>query len=149
MSSKKFCTFRLENYLFGLDVLQVQEIMRNLEFTKIPLAPPVIEGLINLRGQILTAIDMRVRLDLPPRDTARSPIHVVVCCDDGAVSLLVDVIGDMMDLPDADCEPPPDTIPGRARDLICGVYKLEKQLLLVLDVKKTVNCDVQQLMGPA
>jgi purine-binding chemotaxis protein CheW len=144
MSKITFCTFRLENYLFGIDILQVQEIIRRMDFTSIPLAPKVIEGLVNLRGQIITAIDMRIRLGLPPRDGSRSPTHVVVRMEDGAVSLLVDVIGDMLELPDAECEPPPDTIPEHARELICGVYKLEKQLLLILDVTKTVNLDLLQ-----
>lgn len=145
MSSKQFCTFRLDGYFFGIDILQVQEIIRRLEFTRIPLAPPVVEGLVNLRGQIVTAIDMRLRLGLPPRTPEQKPTHVVVRTDDGAASLLVDEIGDMMELTDEAFEMPPDTVQGRARELISGVYKLEKDLLLVLDTIKTVNLDLKVL----
>lgn len=145
MSSKQFCTFRLDGYFFGIDILQVQEIIRRLEFTRIPLAPSVIEGLVNLRGQIVTAIDMRLRLGLPPRTADQKPTHVVVRTDDGAASLLVDEIGDMMELSDEAFEMPPDTVEGRARELISGVYKLEKELLLVLDTIKTVNLDLKAL----
>lgn len=143
MTSKQFCTFRLDGYFFGIDILQVQEIIRRLEFTRIPLAPPVIEGLVNLRGQIVTAIDMRQRLGLTERPAGRQPTHVVVRTDDGAASLMVDEIGDMMELTEDTFEPPPDTVQGRARELISGVYKLEKDLLLVLDTIKTVNLDLK------
>jgi purine-binding chemotaxis protein CheW len=105
----------------------------------------VIEGLVNLRGQIVTAIDMRLRLGLPPRSANQKPTHVVVQTDDGAASLLVDEIGDMMELSDEAFELPPDTVEGRARELISGVYKLDKYLLLVLDTTKTVNLDLKAL----
>ena len=143
MASKQFCTFRLDGAFFGIDILQVQEIIRRLSFTRIPLAPPLIEGLVNLRGQIVTAIDMRLRLGLPPRPADKEPTHVVVRTTDGVASLLVDEIGDMMELPDEAFEAPPDTIHGTARDLITGVYKLEHGLLLVLDINKTVDLDVK------
>jgi len=143
MASKQFCTFRLDGTFFGIDILQVQEIIRRLSFTRIPLAPPLIEGLVNLRGQIVTAIDMRLRLGLPPRQADKEPTHVVVRTDDGAASLLVDEIGDMMELSEDTFEVPPDTVHGAARDLITGVYKLEHGLLLVLDINKTVDLDVK------
>ncbi len=143
MANKQFCTFKLDGIFFGIDILQVQEIIRRLSFTRIPLAPPLIEGLMNLRGQIVTAIDMRLRLGLPPRPADKQPTHVVIRTDDGAASLLVDEIGDMMDLPDEAFELPPDTVEGRARELISGVYKLEKDLLLILDTTKTVNLDLK------
>ena len=143
MASKQFCTFKLGEHFFGIDILQVQEIIRRLTFTRIPLAPTLIEGLVNLRGQIVTAIDMRQRLGLPARDADKMPIHVVVHLDDGSASLLVDEIGDMMELGDESFESPPDTVQGQARELISGVYKLENRLLLVLDIGKTVNLDVK------
>lgn len=143
MASKQFCTFKLDGIFFGIDILQVQEIIRRLSFTRIPLAPPLIEGLVNLRGQIVTAIDMRLRIGLPPRPEAKQPTHVVVRTEDGAASLLVDEIGDMMELSDAAFEAPPDTVQGPARELISGVYKLEQGLLLVLDTAKTVDLDLK------
>lgn len=145
MASKQFCTFRLDGLFCGIDILQVQEIIRRLSFTRIPLAPPLIEGLVNLRGQIVTAIDMRLRLGLPPRSGDKPPTHVVVRTEDGAASLLVDEIGDMMELSDETFEPPPDTVQGNARELISGVYKLDRGLLLVLDTNKTVNLEIKAL----
>jgi purine-binding chemotaxis protein CheW len=143
MNGKQFCTFRLDGFFFGIDILQVQEIIRRLSFTRIPLAPMLIEGLVNLRGQIVTAIDMRRRIGLPPRPEGRQPIHVVVRTEDGAASLLVDEIGDMMELSDEAFEAPPDTVQGPARELISGVYKLEHGLLLILDTAKTVDLDLK------
>src|ERR1700760_168969 len=93
----QFCTFYVDGHYFGLDVLKVQEIIKYQELTRVPLAPPVVRGLINLRGQIVTAIDLRRRLDFPDRPPGQLPINVVVQTDDGAVSLLVDEIGDVLD----------------------------------------------------
>jgi purine-binding chemotaxis protein CheW len=106
--------------------------------TRVLLAPDVIEGLINLRGQIVTAIDMRRRLELPPRDSSRTPMNMIVRSDDGAVSLLVDEIGDVLDVEESAFERPPDNITPVTRELTQGVYKLKDRLLLVLDVNKTV-----------
>lgn len=146
MVSKQFCTFRLDGDFFGIDILQVQEIIRRLPFTRIPLAPTLIEGLVNLRGQIVTVIDMRLRLGLPPRQTDKAPTHMVVRTEGGATSLLVDEIGDMMELSEDTFEPPPDTVRGMARELITGVYKLDHGLLLVLDTNKTVNLDLKPVI---
>jgi purine-binding chemotaxis protein CheW len=107
--------------------------------TRVPLAPRMIEGLINLRGQIVTAIDLRRRLELPPRAEGRLPMNVVVRTDDGAVSLLVDEIGDVVEIQDDTYERPPETLNGVARELIQGVYKLKERLLLILDTEKTVG----------
>jgi purine-binding chemotaxis protein CheW len=133
------CTFYVDGHYFGLDVLRVQEIIRYQEMTRVPLAPPVVRGLINLRGQIVTAIDMRRRLELRERPAGQVPINVVVQTDDGAVSLLVDEIGDVLEVPDRAFERPPETLRGTARELIRGAYKLPDRLLLVLDTDRTVN----------
>lgn len=135
----QFCTFYLERHYFGVDVLKVQEVIRFQEMTRVPLAPPVVRGLINLRGQIVTAIDLRRRLDLSDRPADATPVNVVVRTDDGAVSLLVDEIGDVLDVPEKAFERPPDTLTGAARELIRGAYKLEDNLLLILDEEKAVN----------
>ncbi len=138
---RQFCTFFLENYFFGVDVQQVQEVLRYQEQTRVPLAPQVIRGLINLRGQIVTAMDLRRRLELSERADDALPINVVVRTADGAVSLLVDEIGEVVDVADDVFEPPPETVEGVARELIVGAYKLENRLLLILDTEKTVNLD--------
>jgi purine-binding chemotaxis protein CheW len=137
--SKQYSTFYLNGLFFGVEVLKVQEVIRYQEMTRVPLAPRMIEGLINLRGQIVTAIDLRRRLELPPRAEGRLPMNVVVRTDDGAVSLLVDEIGDVVEIQDDTYERPPETLNGVARELIQGVYKLKERLLLILDTEKTVG----------
>ena len=136
---RQFCTFTVDGHYFGLDVLQVQEIIRSQEMTRVPLAPPVVRGLINLRGQIVTALDLRRRLDLGDRPADQSPVNVVVHTDDGAVSLLVDEIGDVLEVSEKAFERPPETLQGPARELIRGAYKLQDRLLLILDTERTVN----------
>jgi purine-binding chemotaxis protein CheW len=138
-TSKQYCTFFVNGQFFGVEVLNVQEILRYQQMTCVPLAPPTVQGLINLRGQIVTAIDLRRRLDLPARPDHELPMNVVVRSEDGAISLLVDEIGDVVELSDEGFEHPPETLRGVARDLIKGVYKLKGRLLLVLDTERTVN----------
>lgn len=132
-ASHQYCTFTLEGQCFGLDVLKVQEIVRYQRPTIVPLAHPMVHGLINLRGQIVTAIDLRERLNLPRRPENQEPVNVVVETDDGAVSLLVDAIGDVLEVTDEQFERPPETLQGEARDLIQGAYKLPDRLLVILD----------------
>jgi purine-binding chemotaxis protein CheW len=135
----QYCTFYVDGQYFGLDVLQVQEVIRYQEMTRVPLAPSVVCGLINLRGQIVTAIDLRRRLELTDRPADQLPVNVVVQTDDGAFSLLVDEIGDVLKVREKLFERPPDTLKGTARELIRGAYKLEGQLLLILDTERTVS----------
>ena len=137
--SKQFCTFFVNGLFFGVEVLKVQEVIRYQEMTRVPLAPATIQGLINLRGQIVTAIDLRRRLELPPREADQLPMNVVVRSDDGAVSLLVDEIGDVVEIQDDIYEQPPETLKGVARELVQGVYKLKERLLLILDTERTVT----------
>jgi purine-binding chemotaxis protein CheW len=138
-TSGQFSTFFVADLFFGVDVLRVQELLRFQQMTRVPQAPEVIEGLINLRGQIVTAIDMRRRLRLPQRTGDRAPMNMVVRTDDGAVSLLVDEIGDVVDVDEATYERPPENLDPAARELIRGVYKLKDRLLLVLDTDRTVD----------
>jgi purine-binding chemotaxis protein CheW len=130
---RQYCTFLLAGYDFGIDVRRVQEVIRYQEITRIPLAHAVVRGLINLRGQIVTALDLRRRLELPDRPAGELPVNVVVQTDDGAVSLLVDQIGEVLTAPESSFEPPPETLRGKAREMIRGAYKLDGRLLLVLD----------------
>jgi purine-binding chemotaxis protein CheW len=135
----QYCTFYLDRFYFGLDVLKVQEIIRYQPMTRVPLAPSVVRGLINLRGQIVTAIDLRRRLELPDRSDDQMPVNVVVQTDDGAVSLLVDEIGDVLEVPETLFERPPENLTGIARELIRGAYKLPDCLLLILDIEQTIG----------
>jgi purine-binding chemotaxis protein CheW len=136
--ARQYCTFFVAGHYFGLDVLKVQEVIRYQEMTRVPLAPPVVRGLINLRGQIVTALDLRRRLGLADRPADQPPVNVVVQTDDGAVSLLVDEIGDVLEVSEQLFERPPETLKGKARELIRGAYKLPDHLLLILDPERTV-----------
>jgi purine-binding chemotaxis protein CheW len=142
VASGQFSTFYVGDLFFGVDVLNVQEVLRFQHMTPVPQAPGVIEGLINLRGQIVTAIDMRGRLRLPPRAGDKSPMNIVVRTTGGAVSLLVDEIGDVLDMDPATYERPPENLDPAARELIRGVYKLKGRLLLVLDAERTAEITV-------
>ena len=141
-TSGQFSTFFVADLFFGVDVLHVQEVLQSQQMTSVPQAPGVIEGLINLRGQIVTAIDMRRRLGLPRRADGQDPMNIVVRTVDGAVSLLVDEIGDVLDMDAATYERPPQNLDPAANDLIQGVYKLKDRLLLVLDEERTVDLAV-------
>ncbi len=138
MASRQFATFTLDGHDFGIEVANVQEVLRHSVRTPVPLAPAAIGGLINLRGQVVTAVDLRNRLDLPPFPAATEPMNVVVRVDGEAISLLVDSIGDVVDVADELFEPPPDTLGGTGRELILGAYKLDGRLLLALDVDRVV-----------
>ncbi len=137
MSSEQlYSTFSLGEHHFGVDVNKVQEIIRYQKMTPVPLADSVVRGLINLRGQIVTAMDLRRRMkmdDLPPE---KKSMNVVIRNDDGAVSLLVDEIGDVISVEDQSFEECPETLKGVARELITGAYKLDNRLLLILDTQK-------------
>ena len=130
---RQYCSFMLDRACFGLAVEQVQEVIRFQPITRVPLAPPAVRGLINLRGQIVTAIDLRRRLEMPPRDEGQQPMNIVVRTEEGMMSFLVDEIGDVVEVDDADFEKPPETLRGVGRDLIEGAYKLKDRLLLVLN----------------
>ncbi len=138
MSRDTYCTFTVCDYLFGVPVYEVQEIVRNLERTRVPLAPEAIDGLINLRGQIVPAIDVRHRLALPPRPEDIEPMNVIVKAGGEPVSLLVDEIGDVIEVDAAKFEEPPDTLLETGRDLIHGVMKLDSELMLLLNIDKCV-----------
>ncbi len=142
--TKQFCTFFLNGFFFGVEVLKVQEVIRYQKMTRVPSAPPTIEGLINLRGQIVTAIDLRRRLEFSPRPAGQLPMNVVIRTDDGAVSLLVDEMGDVLEVEDETFERPPETLKGTARELVRGVYKLKDRLLLILDTERTTTLSAAQ-----
>jgi len=137
-----YCTFYLDRYYFGIEVELVQEIIRFQEITPVALAPHVVKGLINLRGQIVTAVDLRSLLELPDRQADEVPMNIVVKTPLGAFSLLVDRIGDVLELSDDSFEAPPDNLQGMARELIQRAYKLDSSLLLTMAIEKVVSADV-------
>ena len=137
---RQVCTFALDDLLFGVDVTSVREVIRCQPMTRVPLAPREVRGLINLRGQIVTAVDMRLRLELPARPADREPMNVVVNAGDGAISLLVDEIGDVLQLVERDAEATPENLSPVIRELIEAVYKLNGRLLLLFDARRF--CDI-------
>jgi purine-binding chemotaxis protein CheW len=135
----RFCSFYLDDMVFGVHAIEVQEIIRYQQVTRVPLAKATVAGMINLRGQIVVVLDLRRRLGLPPLDTDTPPMNVVVRTDDGAFSLLVDRIGDVIDVDATQHERPPENVSAAARELIVGTYKLPDRLLMVLDTSRTVR----------
>ncbi|GAB2475026.1 chemotaxis protein CheW [Jatrophihabitans fulvus] len=127
------CTFWVGGVHFGVGVEQVQEVLRYQEMSAAPGAPAAVAGLINLRGQIVTAIDLRARLGLAPRDPDRLPMNVVVRSRGEIVSLLVDDIGDVIDTGGAGVEAVPSTVPPLVRATVRGVVPLPDAILLLLD----------------
>jgi purine-binding chemotaxis protein CheW len=137
--STAYCTFQLADLFLGVEVTRVQEVIRAQETTNVPLVTPVVNGLINLRGEIVTTVDLRRRLDLEPWPADHEPMNVVIRTDDGIVSLLVDAIDDVLEVGDEGFEAPPATLRSPARDLLTGVHKLDGRLLLVLDVDRMLD----------
>ena len=135
----QLATFWLDGDLYGVEVAHVQEVLRSQSLTRVPLAPAAVAGLINLRGQVVTAIELRERLGRGPRPEGQEAVVIVVRLRGEAVSLLVDSIADVVDVDVRDFEAPPDTLDGAGRELIRGAYKLDGQLLLALDIHKAVS----------
>src|SRR3954469_22742409 len=102
--------FNGDGHYFGVDVLKVQEVIRYQEMTRVPLAPPEIRGLINLRGQIVSAVEMRIRFGLGDRADGVLPMNIVMRTEEGAVSLLVDEIGDVVEVGEGAFERVPETL---------------------------------------
>ncbi len=140
MVEQQFCTFFLNKMFFGIDVQHVQEVIRPQAVTRVPLAPADICGLINLRGQILTVIDLQKRLEMEESAMRSSPgFNIVVCTDDELVSLLVDDVGDVLAFPHNNLQPPPATLKGKMRQMLAGAYPLAEGFLLVLDTEKILS----------
>lgn len=132
--TNQYATFWLGSGLYGIEVERVREVLRTQDITKVPLAPATVAGLINLRGQVVTTIDLRERLRLEAADADAQRMLVVVLVAGESTAFLVDRIGGVVDVSDEQFEPPPDTLQGLARELVVGAYKLDGQLLLGLDV---------------
>lgn len=140
-TEEQYCTFWVDDLFFGVAVAEVQEVLRRQPMTPVPCAAPAVTGLINLRGQIVTAVDLRVRLGLPPRDPEQLPMNVIVRTRGEVVSLLVDDIGDVIDVNTlgAGAEPVPSNMPIQLQEVISGVRPLAEEILLVLDADRAVD----------
>lgn len=138
---RQFATFYIDGFCFGVNVLDVQEVLFTQEITPVPLAHSVIEGLINLRGQIVTAVDMRRRLQFSPRKEGELPMNLVIQDKNSHVSLLVDRIGDVIEVDSTSRERPPDNLSEVAKKVIQAVYTLPDKLLLVLDTQQVLSAE--------
>ncbi len=136
-TTREVCTFEVAGHLLGIDALDVQEIMQPQRITCVPLAPAGVAGLLNVRGELVTAIDLRQRLELPARPS--DSMNIVLRTADGAVSLLVDSVGEVIRVSDDACEPPPPTLRGPARALTEAVVKLNERLLLRLNTLAVIG----------
>ena len=134
-----YCTFRVDQLHLAVEVTHVQEVIREQPMTRVPCAPPVVRGVMNLRGQIVTALDLRQRIGLPEPEVSGSMMNVVIRTSEGPVSLLVDEICDVLRVDPSRFEPVPETLQGVSRELICGTYKLDDRLLLLLNVESTLS----------
>lgn len=132
-------SMRLAGQLFGIPVMNVQDVMREQPIAPIPLASPVIAGSINVRGRIVTAIDMRRRIGLPDAEAGSPAMHVVVEHQGDLYALMVDAVGDVLSLSAEACERVPANIDPAWRALATGVHRLEKELLIHLDVARVID----------
>lgn len=139
---RQLVTFHVGKHLFGIDIAEVQEVLTAPEISDVPLAPPEVEGLLNLRGRIVAAIDLRRRLGMQPRSAGRVPMVVVLRPERGSVSLLADAVGDVVEVGLEEFEDPPETLRGRSRTLIRGAYKLPGRLLLMLELDRVLDIAV-------
>ena len=136
---RDFVSVTIADQVFGIPVLQVQDVLGSQRITRIPLAPPEVAGSLNLRGRIVTAIDIRVRLRLPPRPDSKQAMSVVVDHGGELYSLLVDSVGEVLSLDVSDAERNPATLDPTWREVSAGIYRLDGNLLVVLDVAKVLD----------
>lgn len=133
---EQYCTFYLNNSFYGIPVRSIQEIIQNERIKQVPLAGSLVAGLINLRGQIITVLDLRKILNHSSTD---SEITSILICftDHGLLGMLVDEVDDIIYLNPESWEPPPGTLNGNIRELIDSIYKFQNKLLLALNIQKT------------
>jgi purine-binding chemotaxis protein CheW len=144
-SERKICTFFIDKFFFGIDIYHIQEVIRYQEMTAVPLSHETISGLINMRGQIVTAINMRKRLGFPSPPEDHKPTNIIVRTEDGGVSLLVDGIGDVIDIANERFETPADNLHGAIKDTLKEVCQHGNQLLLILDINQVLNINQGEL----
>ncbi len=135
----EYVTVVLGGQLFGLPISRVQDVFMPQRVTRVPLAQPEIAGVLNLRGRIVTAIDMRCRLGLAPRDETRPPMAVGIECKGESYGLLIDSVGEVLKLDDNTREPNPVNLDTGLAQISAGVHRLDKQLLVILDVDRVLD----------
>jgi purine-binding chemotaxis protein CheW len=134
-----YVTFSAGGQIFGLPIARVQEVFRPARITRVPLAGAQIAGVLNLRGRIVTAIDMRNRLDLQARAEGLEPMAIGIEMRGESFGLLVDTLGEVLRLADADIEANPVNLDRKLASVSAGVHRLDGQLLVVLDVDRVLD----------
>jgi purine-binding chemotaxis protein CheW len=138
-SVTEYVTVMLDGQWFGLPIRRVQDAFMPQQLTRVPLSGPEIAGILNLRGRIVTAVDLRCRLGLPPRPDGAPPMAVGIEWHGESYGLLVDAVGEVVKLPDAGCEPNPVNLDAKFARVSNGVHRLDAQLLVVLDVERLLD----------
>ncbi len=137
--TEEFVTFTIAGQLFGIPVLQIQDVLSSYQITPIPLAPPEITGSLNLRGRVVTAIDVRLRLGLSARPKDAESMSIVAENEGELYSLMVDSVGEVLALSQSEYERNLPTLDAKFRAFADGIYRLDKQLLVVLDVNRLLD----------
>ncbi len=130
---QEYVTMRVGEQLFGISVLVIQDVLHHQSVTHVPLSPPIVDGLLNLRGRVVTAVNLRGRLGLPPRGDTKQPMNVVVEHKGELYSLMVDEVGDVLSMPVDSIEKVPANMDENWKNMASGVCKLEGGLLVILD----------------
>jgi purine-binding chemotaxis protein CheW len=136
---RDYVTMSIGGQLFGIPVLKVQDVLGSQTITRVPLAPVEVAGSLNLRGRIVTAIDVRLRLGMPKKEDGKPPMSVVVEHEGELYSLLVDAVGEVLSLNMKDYQRNPPTLNARLREFSDGIYRLNGSLLVVLSVGSLLN----------
>jgi purine-binding chemotaxis protein CheW len=139
--TEEFVTFTIAGQLFGIPVLQIQDVLKSYQITRIPLAPPEITGSLNLRGRVVTGIDVRTRLGLPAQADDTESMSIVAENGGELYSLMVDSVGEVLALPQSSYERNLPTLDTKFRAFSDGIYRLDDQLLVVLDVNRMLEYD--------
>jgi purine-binding chemotaxis protein CheW len=143
----QYCTFYVNQRHFGIPMMEVQEVIRQQTLTPVPLAPNLVRGLMNLRGNLVVSIDMRRRLAMPPAEDEDSSIQIITKGTTGLVGLMVDQVGEVESLDPSAAEPPPGTAPQHIRDLMKAVFALEGGLLTILDGERILELEGERHEG--
>lgn len=138
----QLCGFKIKGDCYAISVLDVQEVIKPHSLTKVPLSPPYVKGLINLRGQIVTSISLRKLFGMDDREEGEEHMNIIVRNGDSLYALMVDEILDVIDVHEGSFEKIPETISEKIRKYIKGVYKLSDSLLILLDLEKVLTVDV-------
>jgi purine-binding chemotaxis protein CheW len=134
VDSAQYCTFELDQHVFGIPVGDVQEVLTSQRVRRVPGAAAEVAGLLNLRGEIVTRLDLRPRLQLAAASASDDPrLDMVVRTPEGPVSLVVDAVGDVLTLGSEDLDEVPDTVPHALRSVVRAVHQAPDRLLLILD----------------